>query len=205
MLGRALDPPLEKHQRAEWLWIALMLAQQVKPERKTYSKQTAKKPWRKKTHLQFSLTDTEILTQGRIQRTVGAQQEVIEPRALGLSSQSVYVVGYLLPIFSAGIFGRRFYRFASLHIQQQRGAVKNRLDFLRMKHVEQDEFASTVTEGLHGLYHCIRILIEVGDQNGNAPLLHKPLEFKKRAHEIRAFPQGRVVDSMQEPHELSLP
>src|SRR4051794_3084526 len=204
MFGRALDATLEKHQGTEWLWIAPMPTQQVEPKRKTYGQQTAKKPWRKKTHLQLSFADAEVLTQSGIERPIGAQQEVVKPRALGFASQSLYVVCYLLPILSAGILRGSFNGFTSFYVQQQRGPIKNGFDLLRMKHVEQDEFTATVTKRLHCFYDFIRVFIEIGDQNGNAPLFDEPLQLKERANKIGAFPESCMIDAMQQAHELAL-
>src|ERR1019366_5388762 len=140
-----------------------------------------------------------------VQRFGGIHETVIQTGRPRLFGKQTHMLVDLHLVLVARVIRRDFHGGIVFHILQQDGVAKLRREFVRIQNMEQHHFVAAVPQGLDYLDDLLRLLIEVGHYDNDAAPLEKLLEVDEGLGKIRARAPFRLLDGVQDTHQLALP
>src|SRR5579862_742436 len=108
-----------------------------------------------------------------------------------------------VPIGSLDVIGHNFDTAIGFEINEDRRALHPGPDLLGIENVKEDNFMPVVAEGLNVIDDGFRLLVEIGDDDGDAASVQEILKVLKRFREIGAGASLGVFESCEEARELA--
>ena len=139
--------------------VVLCLLQQVQPDRQPDGRRARQKPWREESHLRaFPCRTGQILAQAFVERPRRCPSGNNPCPRRAPSTPSASICASILRRYSLRAYSGETSSdcVGVLHVDEQHGIAKFRLDLLRVEQVEQDDFVAAIAQRLDGLDDRLR-------------------------------------------------